>query len=195
MLKFAALQQIMHTLLSHFWCNNTHTHTAVSRLYRFCPRQPGWAGTRRNIHPLTPIVVINHPLSASSIYYDPWHPLCSIHTPDSLFSTIPLQVFFGLPLGLAPSTSYSKHFFTQSLSSFRNTCYIITTCFTVVPRLSSNPRERLGLDHIISVIVYSEKVQKKATKIIPALKKLSYNERLIICQIQTQHYRHIKEIW
>jgi len=30
------------------------------------------------------------------------------------FSTISLQVFFGLPLGLAPSTSYSMQFFTQS---------------------------------------------------------------------------------
>jgi len=35
-------------------------------------------------YPLTPIVVINHPLSASSIYYDPWHPPCSIYMPDSL---------------------------------------------------------------------------------------------------------------
>jgi len=26
-----------------------------------------------------------HPLSASSIYYDLWHPLCSIYVPDSLF--------------------------------------------------------------------------------------------------------------
>ena len=33
-----------------------------------------------------------------------------------------LQVFFGLPLILAPSTSYSIHFFTQLLSSFHNTC-------------------------------------------------------------------------
>jgi len=38
------------------------------------------------------------------------------------FSTISRQVFFGLPLGMAPSTSYSIHFFIQSLSSFRNTC-------------------------------------------------------------------------
>jgi len=30
-------------------------------------------------------LVINHPLSASSIYYDPWHPPCSIHAPDNLF--------------------------------------------------------------------------------------------------------------
>ena len=45
----------------------------------------------------------------------------SLFNPRALqsFSTISLQVFFGLPLGLVPSTSYSIHFFTQSLSSFR----------------------------------------------------------------------------
>jgi len=49
---------------------------------------------------------------------------CSIFNPRALqsFSTISLQVFFGLPLGLVPSTSYSIHFFTQSLSSFCSTC-------------------------------------------------------------------------
>jgi len=99
---------------------NTHTHTTVLRLYGFCPGQPGWAGTRRNIHPLTPIVVIIHPLSASFIYYDPWHPPAQSMHLTVFFHN--LQVFFGLPLGLAPSTSYSIHFFTQSLSSFRNTC-------------------------------------------------------------------------
>jgi len=26
-----------------------------------------------------------YPLSASSIYYDPWYPPCSIYVPDSLF--------------------------------------------------------------------------------------------------------------
>ena len=38
-----------------------HTHTTVLWLFEFCPGQPRWAGTRRNIHPLTLIVVINHP--------------------------------------------------------------------------------------------------------------------------------------
>jgi len=38
------------------------------------------------------------------------------------FSTISLQVFFGLPLGLALFTSYSIHFFTKTLSSFCSTC-------------------------------------------------------------------------
>jgi len=38
------------------------------------------------------------------------------------FCTTSLHVLFGLPLGLELSTSYSIHFFTQSVSSFRNTC-------------------------------------------------------------------------
>jgi len=32
-----------------------------------------------------------HPLSASSIYYDPRHPPCSIYVPDSLFTAQPHQ--------------------------------------------------------------------------------------------------------
>jgi len=47
--------------------------------------------------------------------------LFNLHALQS-FSTISLQVLFGLPLGLAPSASYSIHFFTQSFSSFRSTC-------------------------------------------------------------------------
>jgi len=70
---------------SYYTHTHTHTHTTILRLYGFCPGQPVWACTRRNIHPLTPIVVITHPLSASSIYYDPWHPPCSVHAPDNLF--------------------------------------------------------------------------------------------------------------
>jgi len=38
------------------------------------------------------------------------------------FCTTSLHVLFGLPLGLEPSASYSIRFFTQSVSSFRNTC-------------------------------------------------------------------------
>jgi len=96
---------------------NTHTHTHNLWL---CLGQLGWAGTRRNIHPLTPIVssVIPYLLHllrsmASSLF--------NLHAWES-FSTISLQVCFGLPVGLAPSTSYSIHFFTQLLSSFRSIC-------------------------------------------------------------------------
>ena len=51
------------------------------------PGLPGWARTRRNIYPLTPIHIIRHPLSTSSIYYyyDPYHPPCSIYVLGSSF--------------------------------------------------------------------------------------------------------------
>jgi len=65
--------------------------------------------------------------------------LFNLHALQS-FSTISLQVFFGLPLGLTPSTSYSIHFFTQSLSSFHSTCPYhcnLSCCSTEI--MSSNP--------------------------------------------------------
>jgi len=62
----------------------SHPHITILWLSGFCLGQPGWASTRRDIHSLTPIMVISHPLSASSIYYDPWHPPCSIYVSDSL---------------------------------------------------------------------------------------------------------------
>ena len=71
----------MHTCRVKLHC----THTTILRLSRSCLGQPGSADTGRNIHPLTPIMVINYPLFASSIYYDLWPPLCSIYVPDSLF--------------------------------------------------------------------------------------------------------------
>ena len=42
------------------------------------------ASTRRNIHPLTLILIINNPSSAFSIYYDPEHSPCSIYVLDRL---------------------------------------------------------------------------------------------------------------
>ena len=38
------------------------------------------------------------------------------------FFTTSVHVLFGLPFGLEPSTSYSIHFFTQSVFSFHNIC-------------------------------------------------------------------------
>jgi len=92
---------------------HTHTYPTVLWLSGLCPGQPGWAGTRRNIHPLTRrghqsslICLIHLIRSTASSLFNP-------HAWQSL-STISLQVFFGLPLALAPSTSYSIHFFIQS---------------------------------------------------------------------------------
>jgi len=51
------------------------------------------------------------------------------------FSTISVQVFFDLPLGLAPSTSYSIHSSPNHCLLFATHAHTITTCFAVVPRL------------------------------------------------------------
>jgi len=66
-------------VLKYSWLKRQSTTTTVLWFSEFSPGQPGWANTRRNIHPLTLILVINHPLSASSICYNPWHPPCSIY--------------------------------------------------------------------------------------------------------------------
>ena len=84
-LKTYYTQYHMRTLFCHAKCTYTTTTTTILHLSGLWPGQPGWAGTRRSIHPLTPIVVINHPLSASSIFCDTSHPPCSIYVPDSLF--------------------------------------------------------------------------------------------------------------
>ena len=109
------------TVLTVHSCTVQHTHTH-NHLTAFYPGLPRWAGTRRNIHPLTPILIIGHALWTSSIYYDLQLLLFQFMCLTVLFHNLSsLQVLFGLPLGLGPCTSYSMHFFTQS-SSFRNTC-------------------------------------------------------------------------
>jgi len=65
--------------------DTTTTTTTILRLSGLCLGQPERAGTRRNIHLLKLIAVINHLLSGSSIFYDPRHPPCSIYVPGSLF--------------------------------------------------------------------------------------------------------------
>jgi len=76
--------------------------------------------------------------------------ICFLHLLRSMHLTILFhnlsQVFFGLPLGLAPSTSHSIQFFTQSLSSFHNTCPYhrnLFHCSTEI--MSSNPSLSLSL--------------------------------------------------
>ena len=136
-------------MLDRTFNTTTTTTTTILLLSGLCPSQPGWTGTRRNNHPLTPIMVINHSLSASSssIFYDPWHPLFNLRAWQSL-STISLQVFFGLPLSLAPSTSYSVHFFTQSLSSFHSTCPCHRNLFCCSTKIMS-PNPSMSLNHLL----------------------------------------------
>jgi len=62
--------------------NATFTTTRIC-FTALCPGQPGWASTRRNIHPPTILIIIQS-LSASSICYDSiasWMPLLSHYFP------------------------------------------------------------------------------------------------------------------
>jgi len=80
-------------------------------------------------------MVISHPLSASSIYYDPWYPHSSIHVPDSLFTQY-LSKF-----SLVYLLSWHPPLHTPYISSpnhchlFATHAHTIATCFAVVPRL------------------------------------------------------------
>jgi len=83
----------------------------------------------------SPIVVISHPLSASSILYDPRHPPCSIYVPGSL---LPQSLSkFALVYLLA----WHPQLHTPYISSpnhcllFTAHAHTIATCFAVVPRL------------------------------------------------------------
>ena len=49
---------------------------------RDCPGEPVPEETFSH----SPILITIQPLSASSIYYDPWHPPCSIYVLDNLFA-------------------------------------------------------------------------------------------------------------
>jgi len=121
-------------LCSHYLSFQSVIQT-ILQLSGFCPGKPGWAGTRRNIHPLTPIVVVSHPLSASFIYYDPWHPPCSIYVLDSLFAQSLSKFSFvyllawQIPLH-TPDISSPNHCLL-----FTAHAHTIRTCFAVVPRL------------------------------------------------------------
>jgi len=93
------------------------------------------------------------PVSEETYHGDQSSIICFLHllwsTPSNLFnlcawqsfSTISVQVFFGLPLGLSLSTLYCIHFFTQSLSSFRSTC----PYRTIMTRRASHPQYIMGI--------------------------------------------------
>jgi len=119
-----------------------HTHTHIQPFYGSVdflwdnPGEPVPEETFTHSHPSwssnIPICFLHLLRSMASSLFN----LCTLES----FSTISLQVFFGLPLGLAPSTSYSIHFFTQSLSSFCSTYpyhHNLFCCSTKI--MSSNP--------------------------------------------------------
>jgi len=113
----------------------TATTTTILQLPGFCPVLPERAGTKK-VKPKPTWINWSKWL---------WEAVSSAYSGINLrawqsFSTISFQVFFGLPLGLAPSTSHSTHFFTQSLSAFQSTCPYHRNLFCCsVKIMSSNP--------------------------------------------------------
>ena len=94
------------------------------------------------------------------------------------FSTISLQVFFGLPLvGLAPSTLYSIHFFTQLLSYFRNTCPYHRNLFCCNTEIMSS-NTSLTLNPLLGILSCSFTPHIHLTFLISALIFLSYRPGL-----------------
>ena len=97
---------------------DTHTHTTVLRPFvQDYPGEPVPEETSNHSHlscSSTILIIFLHlPRTIASSLLNPrtWQSLCTTSN----------HVLFGLPLGLERTTSYSIHFFTQSLSSFRNT--------------------------------------------------------------------------
>jgi len=116
------------------FCSHTDTHTTVLWLSEFFLGQPRWADIRRNIHPLTFIVIINHPLSASSICYNSWHHPCSIYMPNTLFLFVS-QVFLVYLLARHPPLHTPYISPPNNCLLFTAHAHTITTCFAIVLRL------------------------------------------------------------
>jgi len=127
--------------------------------------QPFYGSLDFGTTPLTPMVVINHPYLLH-LLWSMASSLFSLRAWQSFF-TISLQVFFGLLLGLAPSTLYCIHFFTQSSSSFRSTCPYhcnLFCCSTEI--MSSNPS--LSLNPLLGTLFCSLMLHMHLTILISA---------------------------
>ena len=118
------------TIPSQFSVSNYYCY---SRFTALCPGLTGWAGTRRNIHPPT---YPDHQPSFISFFHLLWSITSSLFNVCDWqsFCTTSVQVLFGLPLGLEPSTSYLMHFFTQPVSSFATRAH---TCGVLMVRVAS----------------------------------------------------------
>jgi len=82
------------------------------------------------------------------------------------FCTTSFDVFFGLPLGLEPSTSYSIHFFTQSVSSFHSTCPYHRNLFWCISIISSIPS--LSLSSLLGTLFFTLRLHIHLTILISA---------------------------
>ena len=117
---------------------NFHTHTPTPTHYHLtavCRGLPEWAGTIRNIHPLTLILIFRHLLSTSSVYFDPQHPPSSLYMPNSHFSQ-PLSLSSLVDLLVWDPLLYTSYISSSSHHLlFARHAQTIAACFSVVPML------------------------------------------------------------
>jgi len=130
-------------------CTHAHTHTQFYGSLDFVRDNLGEPVQEEHSPTQT---YRGHQSSLICFLHQLWSTASSLFNLSALqsFSTISVQIFFGLPLGQAPSTSYSIHFFIQSLSSFCSTCPYhrnLFCCSTKIMStnhsLSLNPLERV----------------------------------------------------
>jgi len=130
----------MFNLLKHTH-THTHTHNHFTALWILSgTTQVSWYQKKHSPthtyhgHQLSPIRFLHPTRSMASSLFNP-------HAWQSF-----LQSLSKFSLGLAPSTSYFIHFFTQSLTSFRNTCQYHHSPFCCSTKImSSNPSLSLSL--------------------------------------------------
>jgi len=137
---------------------------------------------------LIPILVISHPLSASSIYYYSRHPPCSIYMPDSLFQ----QSCYKCSLVYLLAWHHQLH--TPYISS-PNHCLLFAehdnnfaTYFAVIPRLChiNKPTRVRGGDqpHILDLVL-SNKPFIENIDILAPLGKSDHSLISTDCKLQT----------
>ena len=119
-------------LAAHWVIIVVHTHTTVSRpLVRDYPGRPVPEETFTHSNP---ILIIRHPLSSSSIYYDPQHPLYSVYVLDSPFrqplprSSLVFLLVLDALLHAPCISSSSRHLFAAH-------AHTIAACSAAIPVL------------------------------------------------------------
>jgi len=144
-----------------------------NRFMALCPGLPGWASTRRNAHPPTILIIIQS-LPASSIYYNPQYPpfkFCAWKP----FCTTSFHILFGVPLRLEASTSYSIHFFTQSVSSLHNTylyhCNLFCSSINIISSIPS-----LSLNFLLGTLSFTLTLHIHMTILISARRRANLNK-------------------
>jgi len=150
---------------------DTHTHTQpfYSSLY-FVQDNLGEPVRYQKKHSPTHIYC-GHQLPLICFIHLLWTMATSLFNPHAWqsFSTISRQVFFGLPLGLAPSTSYCIHFFTHSLSSFRSTCLYHRNLFCCSTEIKMSSKLSLSLNRLLGTLSCSLVPHIHLTILISAL--------------------------